>query len=140
MFMHSLDFLRNIWNTIETSKRRAIAWGDFLVTTFRKLGITDNEVIQNCYVGRSTYYRMKQGELINVDAYIRLTDYAVLKIRERMARWLLPHGFMEEWRKKIMGVLGFWDTFLSAFVSENEKSVRYRTPLFITFPLIINIL
>ena len=93
--------------TIETSKRRAIAWGDFLVTTFRKLGITDNEVIQNCYVGRSTYYRMKQGELINVDAYIRLTDYAVLKIRERMARWLLPHGFMEEWRKKIMGVLGF---------------------------------
>ena len=57
-----------------------------MVTTFRKLGITDNEVIQNCYVGRSTYYRMKQGELINVDAYIRLTDYAVLKIRERMAR------------------------------------------------------
>ena len=49
---------------------------------------------------------MKQGELINVDAYIRLTDYAVLKIRARMEKWLLPHGFMEEWRKKIMGVLG----------------------------------
>ena len=94
-------------DAIEASKRRATAWGDLLVTTFRKLGITDNEVIQNCYVGRSTYYRMKQGELINVDAYIRLTDYAVLKIRERMARWLLPHGFMEEWRKKIMRVLGY---------------------------------
>ena len=93
-------------DAIEASKRRVIAWGNFLVTTFRILSITDNEVIQNCYVGRSTYYRMKQGELINVDAYIRLTDYAVLKIRERMARWLLPHGFMEEWRKKIMGVLG----------------------------------
>ena len=93
-------------DAIEASKRRATAWGDFLVTTFRILGVTDNEVIQNCYVGRSTYYRMKQGELINVDAYIRLTDYAVLKIRARMEKWLLPHGFMEEWRKKIMGVLG----------------------------------
>ena len=92
---------------IEASKRRAMAWGELLIITFRKLGITDNEVIQNCYVGRSTYYRMKQGELINVDAYIRLTDYAVQKIRKRMARWLLPRGFMEEWKKKIMGVLGF---------------------------------
>ena len=64
------------------------------------------QVIQNCYVGRSTYYRMKLGELINVDAYIRLTDYAVLKIRARMERRLLPDGFMKEWRKKIMGVLG----------------------------------
>lgn len=91
---------------IEASKRKAIAWGDFLVTTFRVLGITDNEVIQNCYVGRSTYYRMKRGELINVDAYIRLTDYAVLKIRVRMERWLLPYDFMKEWRKKIMFFLG----------------------------------
>ena len=93
-------------DAIEASKRRATAWGDLLVTTFRILGVTDNEVIQNCYVGRSTYYRMKQGEQINVDAYIWLTDYAVLKIRARMEKWLLPHGFMEEWRKKIMGVLG----------------------------------
>ena len=93
-------------DAIKASKRRATAWGELLVTTFRILGVTDNEVIQNCYVGRSTYYRMKQGELINVDAYIRLTDYAVLKIRARMARWLLPHCFMEEWRKKIMGFLG----------------------------------
>ena len=93
-------------DAIEASKRRVIAWGNFLVTTFRILSITDNEVIQNCYVGRSTYYRMKQGELINTDAYIRLTDYAKLKIQERMARWLLPHGFMEEWRKKIMFFLG----------------------------------
>ena len=93
-------------DAIEASKRRATAWGDLLVTTFRILGVTDNEVIQNCYVGRSTYYRMKQGELINVDAYIRLTDYAVLKIRDRMARRLFPQGFMEEWRKKIMEVLG----------------------------------
>jgi hypothetical protein len=93
-------------DAIEASKRRATAWGDLLVTTFRILGVTDNEVIQNCYVGRSTYYRMKQGEQINVDAYIRLTDYAKLKIRARMERRLLPDGFMKEWRKKIMGVLG----------------------------------
>ena len=93
-------------DAIEASKRRVIAWGNFLVTTFRILSITDNEVIQNCYVGRSTYYRMKRGELINVDAYIRLTDYAVLKIRVRMERWLLPYDFMKEWRKKIMEVLG----------------------------------
>ena len=93
-------------DAIEASKRRVIACGNFLVTTFRILSITDNEVIQNCYVGRSTYYRMKRGELINVDAYIRLTDYAVLKIRVRMERWLLPYDFMKEWRKKIMFFLG----------------------------------
>ena len=93
-------------DAIAASKRRATAWGDLLVTTFRILGVTDNEVIQNCYVGRSTYYRMKQGEQINVDAYIWLTDYAVLKIRARMEKWLLPHGFMEEGRKKLLGVLG----------------------------------
>ena len=93
-------------DAIEASKRRVIAWGNFLVTTFRILSIPDNEVIQNCYVGRSTYYRMKRGELINVDAYIRLTDYAVLKIRVRMERWLLPYDFMKEWRKKIMFFLG----------------------------------
>ena len=41
------------------------------------------------------------------DSLIQPTDYAVLKIRVRMERWLLPHDFMKEWRKKIMGVLGF---------------------------------
>ena len=35
-------------DAIEASKRRATAWGDLLVTTFRILGVTDNEVIQNC--------------------------------------------------------------------------------------------
>ena len=93
--------------TIETSKRRAIAWGDFLVTTFRILSITDNEVIQNCYVGRSTYYRMKQGELINVDAYIRLNDYAIMKICERMEKKSLPNNFMEEYQKLLTDLWRF---------------------------------
>ena len=92
---------------IEASKRKAIAWGDFLVTTFRVLGITDNEVIQNCYVGRSTYYRMKQGELINVDAYIRLNDYAIMKICERMEKKSLPNNFMEEYQKLLTDLWRF---------------------------------
>ena len=92
---------------IEASKRKAIAWGDFLVTTFRVLGITDNEVIQNCYVGRSTYYRMKRGELINVDAYIRLNDYAIMKICERMEKKSLPNNFMEEYQKSLTDLWRF---------------------------------
>ena len=92
---------------IEASKRRATAWGDLLVTTFRILGVTDNEVIQNCYVGRSTYYRMKQGELINVDAYIRLNDYAIMKICERMEKKSLPNNFMEEYQKLLTDLWRF---------------------------------
>ena len=94
-------------DAIEASKRRATAWGDLLVTTFRILGITDNEVIQNCYVGRSTYYRMKQGELINVDAYIRLNDYAIMKICERMEKKSLPNNFMEEYQKSLTDLWRF---------------------------------
>ena len=94
-------------DAIEASKRRVIAWGNFLVTTFRILSITDNEVIQNCYVGRSTYYRMKQGELINVDAYIRLNDYAILKIKERMARGRLAAGYGEEWIREVVKFVFF---------------------------------
>ena len=94
-------------DAIEASKRRATAWGDLLVTTFRILGVTDNEVIQNCYVGRSTYYRMKQGELINVDAYIRLNDYAIMKICERMGKKLLPNNFMEEYQKSLTDLWRF---------------------------------
>ena len=94
-------------DAIETSKRRATAWGDFLVTTFRILSITDNEVIQNCYVGRSTYYSMKQGELINVDAYIRLNDYAIMKICERMGKKSLPNNFMEEYQKLLTDLWRF---------------------------------
>ena len=94
-------------DAIEASKRRVIAWGNFLVTTFRILSITDNEVIQNCYVGRGTYYRMKQGELINVDAYIRLNDYAIMKICERMGKKSLPNNFMEEYQKSLTDLWRF---------------------------------
>ena len=94
-------------DAIEASKRRVIAWGNFLVTTFRILSITDNEVIQNCYVGRSTYYRMKQGELINVDAYIRMNDYAIAKIQEHEAKGRLPAGYGKEWIGEVVKLVFF---------------------------------
>ena len=50
----------------------------------------DNDVIRNCHIGRSTFYRMKRGELINVNAYLRMTDYAMQKIRERMKKIRSP--------------------------------------------------
>ena len=82
---------------IGASKRKAVAWGDFLLDTFSEQGITDNEVIRNCHIGRSTFYRMKRGELINVDAYLRMTDYAIRKIRERMKAHPLPGDFETGW-------------------------------------------
>lgn len=84
---------------IEASKQKVVAWGDFLLNTFRKLGIADNEVIRNCHVGRNTFYRMKRGELINVDAYLRMTGYADMKTREQVSKRLLSGDFVEEWWK-----------------------------------------
>lgn len=82
---------------IEASRQRARAWGEFLLDTFQELEITDNEVIRNCHIGRSTFYRMKWGELINVDAYLRMTDYTILKIREPMKGRPLPGDFEKKW-------------------------------------------
>lgn len=87
--------------TIEASKRKAADWGFFLLDTFQELGIKDNEVIRNCHIGRSTFYHLKQGKLINVDAYIRLLEYTVSKIQEQTARHLLPNDFAGKWREKI---------------------------------------
>ena len=62
---------------IEASKQRVLAWSNFLLDTFRELGISDTEVINHCHIGRSTFYYMQQGELINADAYVRLKNYAI---------------------------------------------------------------
>ena len=64
-------------------------------------------MIQNCYVGRSTYYHMKQGELINVDAYIRMSDYATAKIQEHEAKGRLPAGYRKEWIGEVVKLVFF---------------------------------
>ncbi len=87
----------NTNGAIAASRQRARAWGDFLSDTFRELEITDNEVIRNCHIGRSTFYRMKRDELINVDAYLRMMDYAVKKIGEQVTKHLLPADFETRW-------------------------------------------
>ena len=89
---------------IGESKSRVVALGNFLMDTFRILGITDKGVITGSYVGRSNYYRMKRGGIINTDAYVRLSRYAVKKIREQVARHLLPNDFEERWRDRFCQV------------------------------------
>ena len=81
-------------------KCEVVALGHFSVDTFRILGITDKEVIKNCYIGRSNYYKMKQGVIINADAYVRLFHYAEKKIREQVERHLLPIDFEGKWRER----------------------------------------
>ena len=95
---------------IEASKQRVLAWSNFLLDTFWELGISDTEVINHCHIGRSTFYYMKQGELINADAYVRLKDYAIMKIREQEAKGLVPGSFRKEWKR----------TMISLFLNEDR--------------------
>ena len=95
---------------IEASKQRVLAWSNFLLDTFWELGISDTEVINHCHIGRSTFYYMKQGELINADAYVRLKDYAIMKIREQEAKGLVPGSFRKEWKR----------TMISLFLNEDS--------------------
>ena len=85
--------MKNEW--IKASKERVVAWGLYLVDTFNKLGLSDNKVITNSHIGRKTFYKMKKGQIINSDAYVRLTDYAVQVIRERKTK-KLPLSVTEE--------------------------------------------
>ena len=85
--------MKNEW--IKASKERVVAWGLYLVDTFKKLGLSDNKIIRECNIGRKTFYKMKKGKPINTDAYVRLTDYAVQVIRERKTK-KLPLSVTEE--------------------------------------------
>ena len=96
--------MKNI-GAIEASKQLVWAWGSFLLDTFRELGTTDNEVIRNCHIGRNTFYRMKHGKQINVDAYLRLSNYAWVKIQEREAKRGLPFGYGNKWMNEVIGLL-----------------------------------
>jgi len=53
---------------------------------------------------------MKQGELINADAYVRLKDYAIMKIREQEANGLLSGDFRKGWER----------TMISLFLNEDR--------------------
>ena len=112
-----MSFFASLWMTImktigaiEASKQRVLAWSNILLDTFRELGISDTEVINHCHIGRSTFYYMKQGELINADAYVRLKDYAIMKIREQEAKGLVPGSFRKEWKR----------TMISLFLNEDS--------------------
>lgn len=85
--------MKNEW--IKASKERVVAWGLYLVDTFKKLGLSNNKVIRECHIGQKTFYKMKKGQIINSDAYVRLTDYAVQVIRERKTK-KLPLSVTEE--------------------------------------------
>ena len=95
------------FGAIEASKQRVLAWSVFLLDTFQNLGITDNEIIRNCHIGRSTFYRMKHGEQINTDAYIRMNDYAIAKIQEHEAKGRLPAGYGKEWIGEVLSLVFF---------------------------------
>lgn len=100
--------------TIADSKYRAMAWGFYLLDTFRRCHIKDCEVIRNCHIGRHRFYRMKRGELINIDAYVRLMDYAHHCLKQRIAHKLQPPKDEDEWKTR------FWEIMLKDSLSENQ--------------------
>ena len=95
------------FGAIEASKQRVLAWSGFLLDTFQNLGITDNEIIRNCHIGRSTFYRMKHGEQINADAYIRLSQYAWVKVQEQEVKGRLAAGYGKEWIGEVVKLVFF---------------------------------
>ena len=108
-----MSFFASLWMTIMKTIgaiEALLAWSNILLDTFRELGISDTEVINHCHIGRSTFYYMKQGELINADAYVRLKDYAIMKIREQEAKGLVPGSFRKEWKR----------TMISLFLNEDR--------------------
>ena len=106
--------MKNI-GAIEASKQRVWAWSSFLLDTFRELGMTDNEVIRNCHIGRTTFYRMKHGKQINVDAYLRLSNYAWAKIQEKEAKEGLAANYGNKWMNEVIGL-----------VFSNKRVVRHK--------------
>jgi len=90
---------------VENSKRRTIAWGYYLAETFRTLRISDNKVIRECNIGRRTYYTMKKGKPINADAYVRLTIFALKKIKERESAQHPPPMTEEGWKKQFWKII-----------------------------------
>ena len=53
--------MKNEW--IKASKERVVAWGLYLVDTFKKLGLSNNKVIRECNIGRKTFYKMKEVDV-----------------------------------------------------------------------------
>lgn len=92
--------MKNEW--IKASKERVVAWGSYLMDTFKKLGVSNNKVIKECHIGRNNYNLMKKGQMINPDAYVRLMDYAVQVIRERKTKKLPLPVTEEELAKQLV--------------------------------------
>ena len=92
---------------IEASIDKLVAWGYYLLSTFKKLGITRTEVTKNSNISGSSLSKIKEGKKINADAYVRLTEYAVHVIRERKAnKQRLPvteEELIEQWVKIFIG-------------------------------------
>ena len=92
--------MKNEW--IKASKERVVAWGSYLMDTFKKLGVSNNKVIKECHIGRNNYNLMKKGQMITPDAYVRLMDYAVQVIRERKTKKLPLPVTEEELAKQLV--------------------------------------
>ncbi|MBP3668660.1 MAG: hypothetical protein J6J26_03705 [Bacteroides sp.] len=95
--------MKNEW--IKASKERVVAWGSYLVDTFKKLGLSNNKVIRECHIGRRTFYKMKKGKPINADAYVRLTIFALEKIKERESGQHPPPITEEGWKKQFWKIV-----------------------------------
>lgn len=90
---------------IEVSKCRVIAWGAFLIETFQLLGIKNKNVIKNSHVGKETFYRMKRGKIVNVDAYLRMTSFASENIKKQIDLQRLPIKCQNQWKGNLLDIL-----------------------------------
>lgn len=86
---------------IENSRLRARAGCSYLLETFRLLEITNNEVIRQCHIGRALFFEMKKGKLVKLDVYLRLRDYAILCLRQRLMKKHQPPRIEAEWKERL---------------------------------------
>ena len=90
---------------IENSKLRARAGCNFLLETFSELDISNNEAIRQSHIGKESFYGMKQGKLINLDAFLRLKDYAFRQLQQQVRMKRLPPNILTEWKERLRQIM-----------------------------------
>ena len=89
---------------IENSRLRARAGCNYLLETFCQLEITNNEVIRQCHIGRALFFEMKKGKPVKLDVYLRLRDYAIQCLRQRLMEKHRPPGEEAEWKERLQKI------------------------------------
>ena len=89
---------------IESSRLRARAGCNYLLETFCQLEITNNEGIRQCHIGRALFFEMKKGKLVKLDVYLRLRDYAIQCLRQRLMKKHRPPGEEAEWKERLQKI------------------------------------